>query len=95
MKNAATVSTGTPGLDSILDGLRMGDNVVWRVDSIADYRAFVTPYVREALKQGRRLVYMRFGQHEALVQPAPGVVTYKLEAVRGFESFASRVHADD
>jgi hypothetical protein len=87
------VSTGLQGLDEILDALRIGDNVVWRIDSIADYRAFVTPFVRTSLQEGKRIVYMRFGRHEPLVQPAPNVVTYKLDALRGFESFASRVHA--
>ncbi|MCM2264688.1 MAG: PEP/pyruvate-binding domain-containing protein [Desulfuromonadales bacterium] len=93
MDKNTRVSTGIPGLDNILDGLRIGDNVVWRVDSIADYKAFVTPYVREALQNGRRVVYMRFGRHEPLVVSAPNVVTYQLDAVQGFESFASRVHA--
>ena len=93
MDQNTRVSTGVPGLDSILDGLRLGDNVVWRVDNIADYRAFVTPYVRAALRDGRRVVYMRFGSHEPLVVSAPNVVTYQLDACRGFESFASRVHA--
>lgn len=93
MDKNTRVSTGIPGLDSILDGLRIGDNVVWRVDSIADYRAFVTPYVRTALQDGRRVVYMRFGRHEPLVVSAPNVVTYQLDAFQGFESFATRVHA--
>ena len=60
MDKNTRVSTGIPGLDSILDGLRIGDNVVWRVDSIADYKAFVTPYVREALREGRRVVFAQF-----------------------------------
>jgi hypothetical protein len=93
MDKSTRVSTGIPGLDNILDGLRIGDNVVWRVDNIADYRAFVTPYVRTALQDGRRVVYMRFGRHEPLVVSAPNVVTYQLDAYQGFESFASRVHA--
>ena len=93
MDKNTRVSTGIPGLDNILDGLRIGDNVVWRVDSIADYKAFVTPYVRQALGDGRRVVYMRFGRHEPLVISAPNVVTYQLDAVQGFESFASKVHA--
>jgi hypothetical protein len=49
--------------------------------------------VRAALHDGRRVVYMRFGRHEPLVASAPNVVTYQLDAVQGFESFASRVHA--
>jgi hypothetical protein len=93
MDKSTRISTGIAGLDDILDSLRIGDNVVWRVDSIADYRAFVTPYVRQALSDGRRVVYMRFASHEPLVVSAPNVVTYQLDACRGFESFATRVHA--
>ncbi|NJC87813.1 MAG: phosphoenolpyruvate synthase [Desulfuromonas sp.] len=93
MDKNTRVSTGIPGLDQILDSLRIGDNVVWRVDNIADYKAFVTPYVRQALADGRRVVYMRFGRHEPLVVSAPNVVTYQLDAFQGFESFASKVHA--
>jgi len=93
MNSAERVSTGLQGLDEILDSLRIGDNVVWRIDSMADYRAFVAPFVRASLQSGKRVVYMRFGRHEPLVQPAPNVVTYKLDALRGFESFTSRVHA--
>jgi hypothetical protein len=46
---AHEVSTGLPGLDAILGGLRLGDNVVWRVDGVDDYRAFVVPYVAPAV----------------------------------------------
>jgi len=93
MNSPERASTGLRGLDEILDALRIGDNVVWRIDSIADYRSFVAPFVRASLQAGKRVVYMRFGRHEPLVQSAPNVVTYKLDALRGFESFASRVHA--
>ena len=46
------VSTGLTGLDAILGGLRLGDNVVWRVDSVDAYRAFVAPFVAEARTAG-------------------------------------------
>ena len=32
------------GLDKILNYLQMGDNVVFQVDGIDDYKAFVKPY---------------------------------------------------
>ena len=44
------VTTGLKGLDTILDGLRLGDNVVWHLDELADYRQFVEPFVRSALE---------------------------------------------
>jgi len=50
------VSTGIPGLDQTIDMLRLGDNVVWQVQSIEDYLQAVNPYIRQAKKDGRRLV---------------------------------------
>jgi hypothetical protein len=86
------VSSGLPGLDSILEGLRIGDNVVWRVDSIDDYRAFVAPYVAAATAAGRRVVYIRFASHAAVVEPDAVSAVYDLDAYRGFESFTVHLH---
>ena len=41
-------STGLPSLDEALSGILAGDNIVWHVDRIQDYQAFVTPYVQAA-----------------------------------------------
>ena len=86
------VSTGIEGLDAILDGLRIGDNVVWRVDDIEDYRRFVEPFVAAASAQGRQIIYLRFGQHDALVPEGPGIRTVRLEAQGGFETFTGQVY---
>ncbi|MDP2239635.1 MAG: PEP/pyruvate-binding domain-containing protein [Burkholderiales bacterium] len=86
------VSSGLPGLDSILEGLRIGDNVVWRVDSIDDYRAFVAPYVAAARGAGRRVAYIRFASHAPVVEPDAVSAVYNLDAHRGFESFTVHLH---
>ena len=44
----AWASTGLPGLDAILNDIRKGDNIVWQVDQIEDYRRFVNPYIKKA-----------------------------------------------
>ncbi len=93
MKPSTRVTTGYTGLDSILDSLRIGDNVVWKVDTIADYRNFVGPFVEHALQENKRMVYLRFGDHEPLLEPSPQITTYQLEPRLGFESFTSRIHA--
>ena len=93
MTPAATVSTGFPSLDDILAGLRMGDNVVWSVDSLDDYRSFVLPFVRQAGLDGRKVVYLRFGGHPPLLEASAGVRTCELDPRRGFESFAARIHS--
>ncbi|MBN1663962.1 MAG: PEP/pyruvate-binding domain-containing protein [Deltaproteobacteria bacterium] len=92
MTPVSGVSTGMKGLDKILNYLQMGDNVVFQVDSVDDYRTFVKPYMATALKQGRRIVYMRFANHPPVIDANGKVVVYKLNANVGFESFSTQVH---
>ncbi|MBN2289755.1 MAG: PEP/pyruvate-binding domain-containing protein [Candidatus Glassbacteria bacterium] len=92
MRDTGRVTTGFKGLDNILDGLRIGDNVVWSVDNLEDYRFFVAPFVRRALEGRKKVVYMRFAGHEPLVEAARNVVIHELDAFRGFESFTARIH---
>ncbi len=86
-------STGLKGLDGILCNLKKGDNVVWQVDSVEDYRHFVTPYIDKAIRDKRKIVYMRFAQHEPLITNQPNVTIYHLDATSGFEPFSTHVHA--
>jgi hypothetical protein len=87
------VTTGFSGLDEILDGLRLGDNVVWKVDSIEDYQYFVAPYVKQALADKREVIYFRFGQHCPVVDPELPVEIHELDPGEGFEPFACAIHA--
>ncbi|MCX7168718.1 MAG: phosphoenolpyruvate synthase, partial [Proteobacteria bacterium] len=89
---AQFVSSGLPGLDSILEGLRIGDNVVWRVDSVEDYRAFVAPFAAASMAAGRRVVYIRFASHLPVVEADQVSAIYNLDAYRGFESFTVHLH---
>jgi hypothetical protein len=89
---AGWASTGIDSLDAVFTGLQKGDNVVWQVDSIDDFAAFVTPYVERATQQSRRLVYMRFADHEPLVKRGAGVRVHNLDAGSGFETFSTQVH---
>ncbi|MBE0486671.1 PEP/pyruvate-binding domain-containing protein [Marinobacter sp.] len=91
VQSADRVSTGLSGLDEVLDGLRIGDNVVWRVSDLADYRRFVLPFVDAASDAGRQIIYLRFGQHPPIIQQHPAVRTIEIDALGGFESFTSRV----
>ena len=88
----AWASTGLKGLDEILSGLNKGDNVVWQVDGIEDFKRLVTPYVTKALEDGRKIVYMRFAHHPPLIQPDNKIKIYTLDALSGFESFSTQVH---
>ncbi|MBD3426681.1 MAG: phosphoenolpyruvate synthase [Candidatus Omnitrophica bacterium] len=85
-------STGIKGLDDILRGLRSGDNVVWQIDRIEEYKDFVLPYVSQAVAEGKKIVYMRFAAHEPLLERSEKVKRYELDARGGFESFTTQVH---
>ena len=76
------VSTGISGLDEILNHLQMGDNVVFQVDDIDDYKKFVEPYAQAALATNHRLVYMRFANHPHLLETNKQIKIYKLNAIR-------------
>lgn len=82
------VSAGIPGLDEIVDGLRLGDNVVWRVDSVEDFATVLQPFVDQARADGRRVVHIRFGDRE----PWPEVESRLIDPAMGFEQFTMQVH---
>jgi hypothetical protein len=86
------VSTGIQGLDAVLTGLRLGDNVVWQIDAVEDYVDFVSPYVKKALADKRRLVYIRFARHTPLLKQNKRIIVYKLDPSVGFETFSTQIH---
>ena len=60
--------SGIPGLDTALDNIRLGDNVVWNVTNLNEFSYFVDPYVKQAKKDNRNLIYIRFANHEPLIE---------------------------
>lgn len=85
------VKSGISGIDNMLDNIRMGDNVVWQVAAYEEYRFVVDPFVRQCLEDGRNLIYMRFANHEALIEPQDGVKIYQFNPQDGFETFTKEV----
>jgi len=45
----STIHSGIQALDEVLHGIRLGDNVVWQVDSLEDYRYFAEPFAEAAM----------------------------------------------
>lgn len=86
------VSSGFPGLDRSLDNIRIGDNVVWQVSSLDDYRFFVEPFAKQAIEDGYPLIYIRFAQDPPLLEPQEGLEIYELDPADGFEAFTVKVH---
>jgi len=94
--------TGLSGLDALLNGLRAGDNVVWRVDDLDEYRLFCRALARaaaspaEAESSAAELVYFRFAQHPRLFSVAE-MEEWQIDEVvlpldHGFEHFITTVH---
>lgn len=86
------VSTGDLSLDKVLTGLQLGDNVVWQIDSMHDYRDLTAPFVRNSLKEKRRVVYIRFANHKPLFEKSQVSVFYEVNASLGFESFSTTLN---
>jgi hypothetical protein len=87
------LTTGLPGLDKVLKGVLIGDNIVWQVDSIEEYKELVSPYCEAAVRNGRRLIYFRFARHEALVSEDMDVEVHEFDPEEGFENFIASIHA--
>lgn len=87
------LTTGIPGFDDTIKGLAVGDNVVWRVGDIDDYRAFVLPFAQAARRSGSQLVYIRFASHAPLLDADSGAEIVVLQPHDGFEAFVAAIHA--
>ena len=62
------IESGIPGLDKALDNIRLGDNVVWNVTNLNEFSYFVDPYVKQAKKDKRNLIYIRFSNDPPLIE---------------------------
>lgn len=91
-EESRTVRSGLPPLDAIIQGLRLGDNVVWQVDDLEDYAHFAQPFVEQAVRDGRRCVYVRFAPHAPIFTPRPGLEILPVDPSPGFDSFSGEVH---
>lgn len=87
------VYSGLPGFDEAVQHIRMGDNVVWQLSSLDEYRFLVKPFVEMSLREGRNLTYIRFAGHAPVVDESlPGLKVEYLDADVGFERFTVNVH---
>ncbi|MEG2643116.1 MAG: hypothetical protein RSA71_11630, partial [Eubacterium sp.] len=60
------IDSGLPEMDRAFDHIRLGDNVVWQVEALEHFKIFALPFARQAITDGRNLVYIRFASHDPL-----------------------------
>ena len=92
MMPSQIVTSGLSALDQVLQGLRLGDNVVWQVDRLDDYRHFAEPFARQAIRDGRRTIYFRFAPHAPILPPIDGLETIAVNPNSGFDAFSGILH---
>jgi len=85
------MSSGIPGLDRVLQGFMPGDNVVWEVDDVEDYRPLLGPFAAEAERLKRKLIYFRFARHAPLLGADSGAEVRALDPRMGFERFVTEI----
>ncbi len=86
------VKSGIPEMDAALDNIRLGDNVVWRVSDLSQFRLFMEPYLRQAIEDDRNIIYFRFASHDPLVEDRPEVKTIRVPLSHRFETFTVDIH---
>ena len=86
------VKSGIPEMDRAFDNIRLGDNVVFRVSDLDQFRLFMEPYVEQAIKDKRNIIYFRFASHAPLLKKRPGIKIVKVPLSHRFENFTVDIH---
>lgn len=86
------VLSGIPDMDKALDNIRLGDNVVWRVSSLDEFKLFMEPYVEQAIRDRRNIIYFRFASHPPLLEERPEIKTEVIPLSHRFETFTVEIH---
>ena len=86
------IKSGYPGADEVFDSIRIGDNVVWQVSKLEDFRLFARPFVNQAIADGRNVVYIHFTRHEQLLSATRGLKIFEFDPDMGFEPFTVAIY---
>lgn len=86
------IKSGIESMDKLLDNIRLGDNVVMQVTCLEDFRRISKSFVKQAILDGRNINYIRFSEHEPILEPQAGLKIYTLTPASGFELFTIQVH---
>jgi len=80
------LSSGTPVIDELVDGLRWGDNVVWQVTTTLEYSWLVRPFVEDAAKKGLTIIYIHFDEY-AIPRISSHCKVVVIDPTQGFDYF--------
>ncbi len=86
------VKSGIPDMDTALDFIRLGDNVVWEVSELSEFKLFVEPYIKQAIEDKRNIIYFRFASHDPVIPDYPEVKKYTIPLSHRFENFTVEIH---
>ena len=84
--------SGIPAMDDALHFIRLGDNVVWQVSSLEEFRAVAVPFAEQAVRDGRNLLYIRFAEHEPILPEMEGLRIVHVPLSHRFETFTVEIH---
>ena len=56
------LSSGIENLDTLVDSLHIGDNVVWEVDAGTAYEIFVQSFIRRSFADAQKVIYVSFNR---------------------------------
>ena len=88
------IYSGYPQMDDVLDHIRLGDNVVWQISELDEFRMFAEPFARQAVADGRNVIYIRFAQHEPVLKNLRGIKVCEFDPDEGFEAFTVAIHEE-
>ena len=86
------IRSGIPEMDIALDNIRLGDNVVWRVSNLSEFKLFMEPYIKQAIEDRREIIYFRFASHEPLLEECNEVKRIDVPLSHLFETFTVAIH---
>jgi len=86
------ISSGVPSLDEVIQGFRLGDNVVWQVDDLDDYSYYAEKFIDQGIRDGHRCIYISFAPHDPVLKPMEHLDLIPVDPGKGFDFFSSEVH---
>ena len=86
------ILSGTEQMDQALDHIRLGDNVVWQVSSLTEFRIIARIFAEQAVRDGRNLIYIRFAEHDPILPEMEGLRIERIPLSHRFETFTVEIH---